>query len=52
MPESDNGRNPVANTTPSSFNRRILLAVSGMSPLIPAETLYALTRQHQAAYIP
>lgn len=40
---------PIA---PESFSRRILLAVSGMSPQILTETLYALARTRQPAWVP
>lgn len=37
---------------PSSYPRRILLVVSGMSPQIMTETLYALTQTRTPAYLP
>lgn len=37
---------------PHSFNRRILLVVSGMSPQILTETLFALIRQRDEPFIP
>lgn len=37
---------------PESFPRRILLAVSGMSPQIVTETLYALACTRQPAFVP
>lgn len=37
---------------PHSFNRRILLVVSGMSPQILTETLFALIQQRASPFIP
>lgn len=37
---------------PGSYQRRILLVVSGMSPQILTETLYALTQKRQPAFVP
>src|SRR5690606_29640591 len=37
---------------PSEFPRRILLVVSGMSPQIMTETLFALTQMRTPAFIP
>jgi CRISPR-associated protein (TIGR02584 family) len=37
---------------PHQFNRRILLAVTGMSPQIVTETLYALCKTEQPAFVP
>jgi len=42
----------VAYSSPEEFPRRILLVVSGMSPQILTETLWALTRQRQPAFVP
>jgi CRISPR-associated protein (TIGR02584 family) len=39
-------------TTPETFPRRILLAVTGLSPQVVTETLYGLTRIQRAAFIP
>ena len=38
--------------SPSEFQRRILLAVSGLSPQIVTETLYALVTDLQAPFVP
>lgn len=38
--------------SPESFPRRILLAVTGLSPQIVTETLYALTVERNPAWIP
>ena len=38
--------------TPEHYPRRILVAVTGMSPQILTETLYALTQVEQPAFIP
>lgn len=40
------------NTNPSSYPRRILLAVTGLSPQIVTETLYALTLAPEHAFVP
>jgi CRISPR-associated protein (TIGR02584 family) len=37
---------------PSSFPRRILLAVTGLSPQVVTETIYALTSQREPAFVP
>lgn len=37
---------------PQSFPRRVLLAVSGLSPQILTETLYALTQAQKPAWVP
>ncbi|MEO6319409.1 MAG: CRISPR-associated ring nuclease Csm6 [Polaromonas sp.] len=37
---------------PASFPRRILLAVSGLSPQIVTETIYALAAQPERAFVP
>lgn len=37
---------------PSTYPRRILLAVSGLSPQIVTETIYALAAQADAPYVP
>lgn len=37
---------------PHNYSRRILLCVTGLSPQIVTETLYALAIQHQPAFIP
>lgn len=37
---------------PSSYPRRVLLVVSGMSPQILTETLWALTQSRQPAFVP
>lgn len=37
---------------PDQFPHRILLAVTGLSPQIVTETLYALVRQRQPAFVP
>lgn len=42
----------MANFEPGSYDRRILLVVSGMSPQILTETLYALTQKRNPAFIP
>lgn len=38
--------------TPTNYPRRILLAVTGLSPQIVTETLYALSVQHKPAFVP
>ena len=40
------------NSNPSSFPRRILLAVTGLSPQIVTETLYALAARMDASFVP
>lgn len=40
------------NKLPHEYNRRILLLVSGMSPQIVTETLYALTQVTKPAFVP
>lgn len=40
------------NATPSSYPRRILLAVTGLSPQVVTETLYALAKDPATAFIP
>ncbi|MFA5631690.1 MAG: CRISPR-associated ring nuclease Csm6 [Porticoccaceae bacterium] len=42
----------MAYSSPEEFPRRILLVVSGMSPQILTETLWALTWQRQPAFVP
>jgi hypothetical protein len=42
---------PVA-TNPASFQRRVLLAVSGLTPQIVTETLYALAADEHAPFVP
>ena len=42
---------PVA-TKPASFQRRVLLAVSGLTPQIVTETLYALAADEHAPFVP
>ena len=37
---------------PESYRRRILVAVTGLSPQVVTETLYALALQHRPAFIP
>lgn len=37
---------------PETYSRRILLAVTGLSPQVITETLYALTQQNTPAFIP
>ncbi len=37
---------------PSSYPRRILLAVTGLSPQVVTETLYALTQKQSPAFVP
>jgi CRISPR-associated protein (TIGR02584 family) len=37
---------------PANYPRRILLAVTGLSPQVVTETLYALAEEQQAAWIP
>lgn len=39
-------------TDPGSFRRRILVAVTGLSPQIVTETLYALAVQREPAFVP
>lgn len=43
---------PVSTSPPERFPRRILLAVTGLSPQILTETLYFLCRLRQPAYVP
>lgn len=38
--------------TPSSYPRRILLAVTGLSPQVVTETLYALTQKQSPVFVP
>src|SRR5688572_9984957 len=38
--------------SPHSFSRRVLLAVTGLSPQVVTETLYALTQDVKPAFIP
>lgn len=40
------------NTSPSQYPRRVLLAVSGLSPQIVTETLYALAASQDAPFVP
>lgn len=42
----------MTHSEPSRYDRRILLVVSGMSPQILTETLYALTQKRDPAFIP
>jgi hypothetical protein len=37
---------------PSAYKRRVLLAVSGLSPQIVTETIYALASNPQAPFVP
>jgi len=37
---------------PHEYPRRILVAVTGLSPQVITETLYALTQRHQPAFMP
>src|SRR2546425_11051372 len=37
---------------PNSFPRRVLLAVTGLSPQVVTETLYALTQKMEPAFVP
>lgn len=39
-------------TLPHTFSRRILLAVTGLSPQVVTETLYALAVQRRPAFVP
>jgi CRISPR-associated protein (TIGR02584 family) len=39
-------------TTPEQYERRILLAVTGLSPQILTETIYALAIQQKPAFVP
>src|SRR5215472_11561879 len=39
-------------TDPASYPRRILLAVTGLSPQIVTETLYALAVERQVRWLP
>src|ERR1700730_1756826 len=39
-------------TAPASYPRRVLLAVTGLSPQIITETLYALAAERKPAWIP
>lgn len=43
---------PQDQRQPASFHRRVLLAVSGLSPQIVTETLYALALQIEQPFIP
>lgn len=40
------------NLQPESFSRRVLLAVTGLSPQVVTETLYALAVQRQPPFVP
>ena len=42
---------PLA-SKPASFQRRVLLAVSGLTPQIVTETLYALAADEHAPFVP
>lgn len=42
----------IKDTSPHAFSRRILLLVSGLSPQIVTETVYALTQTQDPAWIP
>lgn len=42
----------IAHQSGDNFPRRILLAVTGLSPQIVTETLYALAVQHKPAFVP
>jgi CRISPR-associated protein (TIGR02584 family) len=37
---------------PHEFSRRVLLAVTGLSPQVVTETLYALTQRREPAFVP
>nr|NIR27857.1 TIGR02584 family CRISPR-associated protein [Gammaproteobacteria bacterium]NIU02812.1 TIGR02584 family CRISPR-associated protein [Gammaproteobacteria bacterium]NIX84087.1 TIGR02584 family CRISPR-associated protein [Gammaproteobacteria bacterium] len=39
-------------TRPADYPRRILLAVTGLSPQVVTETLYALTQELDPAFVP
>ncbi|HOE41084.1 MAG TPA: hypothetical protein PLB25_05580 [Rhodoferax sp.] len=43
---------PVALTQSADFPRRLLLAVSGLTPQIVTETLYALAADEFAPFVP
>jgi CRISPR-associated protein (TIGR02584 family) len=43
---------PTSTTPPERYPRRILLAVTGLSPQILTETLFCLCRLRQPAYVP
>ena len=51
-----NAQKPLSDTfspaEPASFSRRVLLAVSGLSPQIVTETLHALAADKHAPFIP
>lgn len=42
----------MSHLEPSEYERRVLLVVSGMSPQILTETLYALTQKRAPAFLP
>jgi CRISPR-associated protein (TIGR02584 family) len=48
-PAQMNNENPL---TPHSYPRRILLAVTGLSPQIVTETLYALSVKQEPSFVP
>ena len=41
-----------ANSEPAGFQRRVLLAVSGLTPQVVTETLYALAADEHAPFVP
>ena len=43
---------PIAAKPPHAFPRRVLLAVTGLSPQVVTETLYALTQRQQPPFVP
>lgn len=43
---------PPDPAAPSTYPRRVLLAVTGLSPQVVTETLYALTCQNQPPFVP
>ncbi len=52
IPASDATHAPLAACHPSQYKRRILLAVSGLSPQIVTETIYALAASPDAPFVP
>lgn len=51
-PQTPAALQPAAGHQPHTYQRRILLAVSGLSPQIVTETIYALAAQADAPFVP
>ena len=50
--ESERGSSEAARSAPGVYPRRVLLAVSGLSPQIVTETLYALAIRSEQPWVP